>query len=128
MAHAIDKQVGSQVRARREALGMSQTKLADAVSLTFQQIQKYEKGTNRIGASRLQQFSNILGVPIPFFFQDPTDTSSQRKVKSADPEIAHVSEFISSSDGRALMKAYTKLKNAKLRRTIARFVEDLASR
>ena len=128
MAHAIDKQVGSQVRSRRLALGMSQSKLADAVGLTFQQIQKYEKGANRISASRLQQFSNILGAPVPFFFPDSPSPSSQRKMKSADPAMTHVSEFISSADGRDLMKAYTKIKDAKLRRGIAVFVEELAAR
>jgi transcriptional regulator with XRE-family HTH domain len=69
VAHDIDKHVGSQVRACRLARGISQSKLAEAVGLTFQQIQKYEKGANRISASRLQQFSNILGVLVPFFFQ-----------------------------------------------------------
>ena len=125
MAHAIDKQVGSQVRSRRLALGMSQSKLADAVGLTFQQIQKYEKGANRISASRLQQFSNILGVPVPYFFQD---SPSPRKMKSADPAMALLSEFISSADGRDLMKAYTKIKDAKLRRGIALLVEELGAR
>lgn len=128
MAHAIDRQVGSQVRARRQALGMSQSKLADAVGLTFQQIQKYEKGANRISASRLQQFYNILGVPVHFFFQDSSSSSSQRKMKSADPAITHVSEFIASEDGQDLMKAYMKIKDVKLRRSIATFVEELAAR
>src|SRR5436853_4963170 len=65
----IDKHVGSRVRMRRMMLGMSQEKLGDALGLTFQQVQKYEKGTNRIGASRLQQISLILQVPISFFFE-----------------------------------------------------------
>jgi transcriptional regulator with XRE-family HTH domain len=65
----IDKHVGSRVRMRRMMLGMSQEKLGDALGLTFQQVQKYEKGTNRIGASRLQQISNILQVPVAFFFE-----------------------------------------------------------
>ena len=128
MANAVDKQVGSQVRARRQAIGMSQSKLADAVGLTFQQIQKYEKGTNRIGASRLQQFSNILSVPVKFFFEDSSSSPSQRKMKSADPAITHVSEFIASEDGRNLMKAHMKIKDAKLKRAIATFVEELAAR
>jgi transcriptional regulator with XRE-family HTH domain len=128
VAHNIDKQVGSQVRARRQALGMSQSKLAEAVDLTFQQIQKYEKGANRISASRLQQFSNILGVPVPFFFQDSASSSSQRKMKSADPAITYVSDFISSADGQDLMKAYMKIRDAKLRRAIATFVEEVAAR
>jgi len=106
---------------------MSQSKLADAVGLTFQQIQKYEKGANRIGASRLQQFSNILGVPVKFFFQDSSSSPSQRKMKSADPAITHVSEFIASEDGRNFMKAYMKIRDAKLKRAIATFVEELAA-
>ena len=65
----IDKHVGSRVRMRRMMLGMSQEKLGDALALTFQQVQKYEKGTNRIGASRLQQISQILQVPVAFFFE-----------------------------------------------------------
>ena len=65
----IDKHVGSRVRMRRMMMSMSQEKLGDALSLTFQQVQKYEKGTNRVGASRLQAISNVLGVPISFFFQ-----------------------------------------------------------
>ena len=65
----IDKHVGSRVRMRRMMLGMSQEKLGDALGLTFQQVQKYEKGTNRIGASRLQQISLILQVPVSFFFE-----------------------------------------------------------
>src|ERR1700751_4114459 len=65
----IDKHVGSRVRMRRMMLAMSQEKLGDALGLTFQQVQKYEKGTNRIGASRLQQISHILQVPVAFFFE-----------------------------------------------------------
>jgi transcriptional regulator with XRE-family HTH domain len=67
--NATDKHVGARVRMRRLMLGMSQTKLGEAVGLTFQQIHKYEKGTNRIGGSRLQQFAHILHVPVPFFFE-----------------------------------------------------------
>jgi transcriptional regulator with XRE-family HTH domain len=116
------------VRACRQAHGISQTKLADAVGLTFQQIQIYEKGSNRISASRLQQFSNILGVPVAFFFNDPPSSASQRKKKSAGPAITHISEFISTVDGRDFMKAYIKLKDAKLRRGIAAYIEELAAR
>ena len=65
----IDRHVGSRVRMRRMMLSMSQEKLGDALGLTFQQVQKYEKGTNRIGASRLQQIAHILQVPVSFFFE-----------------------------------------------------------
>ena len=80
-----DKHVGGRVRMGRLKLEMSQSKLGEAVGLTFQQIQKYEKGTNRVGASRLQQFSNILGVPGSFFFEGGSNASSQRKAKAIDP-------------------------------------------
>ena len=73
----IDKHVGSRVRMRRMMLGMSQEKLGDALGLTFQQVQKYEKGTNRIGASRLQQISLILQVPVAFFFEGCAAASGQ---------------------------------------------------
>jgi transcriptional regulator with XRE-family HTH domain len=65
----VDKHVGSRVRIARNMLGMSQEKLADGLGLTFQQVQKYESGTNRIGASRLQHISHILQIPVPFFFE-----------------------------------------------------------
>ena len=81
----IDKHVGSRVRMRRMMVGMSQEKLGDALGLTFQQVQKYEKGTNRIGASRLQQISIILQVPVSFFFEGapaPPGTASPGKTTS----------------------------------------------
>ena len=108
------------------ALGKSQSWLADAVGLTFQQIQKYEKGTNRIGSSRLQQFANLLDVPISFFFEGAPGKSSRTKAKVADPLVDGMSKFVSSSDGVALMKAFTHIKDAKLRRGIANLVEQIA--
>ena len=81
----IDKHVGARVRMRRMMLSMSQEKLGDALGLTFQQVQKYEKGTNRIGASRLQQIANILQVPVSFFFEGAPNTPGpfQRHGRSA---------------------------------------------
>ena len=75
-----DKHVGARVRMRRMMLAMSQEKLGDALGLTFQQVQKYEKGTNRIGASRLQQISNILQVPVSFFFEGAPNNSNRNWV------------------------------------------------
>src|SRR5881394_2064805 len=74
----IDRHVGSRVRMRRRMLAMSQGKLGDALGLTFQQVQKYEKGTNRIGAGRLQEISHILQVPIAFFYEDALDGTARR--------------------------------------------------
>ena len=121
-----DQHVGSCVRMRRMALGKSQSWLADAVGLTFQQIQKYEKGTNRIGSSRLQQFANLLDVPISFFFEDAPGKSSRTKAKVVDPLVDGMSKFVSSSDGVALIKAFMRIKDAKLRRGIANLVEQIA--
>jgi transcriptional regulator with XRE-family HTH domain len=121
-----DMHVGNRVRDRRQSLGMSQTKLAEAVGLTFQQIQKYEKGTNRVGGSRLQQFANILNVPISFFFEGGPNAPSQRKAGAIDPSITYLSEFISSKDGLALIKAFMQIKNTKLRRGITNMVEQIA--
>lgn len=119
----VDQYVGGRVRARRLALGMSQEKLADVLHLTFQQVQKYEKGTNRISSSRLMQIAAALKVPVTFFFEGGPD---QRKLaKSAEP-MNYVSDFIHSSDGLALIRAFIKLPNAKLRRSVVTLVEDIA--
>ena len=120
----IDKHVGRRVRMRRLMLGMSQQKLADAFELTFQQVQKYEKGTNRISASRLQQIANTLQVPATFFFED---APGQRKANGSAPSPAYVSEFLATSDGIALTRSFTRLSSAKLRRSIVNLVEEIAT-
>ena len=109
-----DKHVGARVRMRRMMLSMSQEKLGDALDLTFQQVQKYEKGANRIGASRLQQIAHILQVPVSFFFD------------GAPNAPAYVSDFLATSDGLALTKAFMGIKDAKLRRRIVDLVEQIA--
>ncbi len=124
-----DKHVGSRVRMRRMMLGMSQEKLGDALGLTFQQVQKYEKGTNRIGASRLQQICQILQVPVEFFFEGaPNAPSGTRTEGMAEaPSPAYVSDFLATSDGLALTKAFMLIKNSKLRRRIVDLVEQIAA-
>ncbi|MDP2298407.1 MAG: helix-turn-helix transcriptional regulator [Pseudolabrys sp.] len=119
----IDKHVGSRVRMRRMMLGMSQEKLGDALDLTFQQVQKYEKGTNRIGASRLHHIADILQVPVAFFFEG---APGQSKLDGKAPSPAYVSDFLSTSDGLALTKAFMQIKNTKLRRSIVNAVEEIA--
>src|SRR6201996_5200722 len=105
-----DKHVGSRVRMRRMMLGMSQEKLGDALGLTFQQVQKYEKGTNRIGASRLQQISHILQVPVAFFFEGAPALHSQPDgPATAAPSPTYVSDFLATSDGLALTKAFMRI-------------------
>jgi transcriptional regulator with XRE-family HTH domain len=122
----IDRHVGSRVRMRRMMLNMSQEKLGDALGLTFQQVQKYEKGTNRIGASRLQQISNILSVPVSFFFEGAPHGGGHSSGMSEAPSPAYVSDFLATSDGLALTKAFMRIKNSKLRRRIVDLVEHIA--
>lgn len=124
----IDKHVGSRVRMRRMMLGMSQEKLGDALNLTFQQVQKYEKGTNRIGASRLQQISNILQVPVSFFFEGAPEVSGEIRPSGMNeaPSPAYVSDFLATSDGLALTKAFMRIHDGKLRRRIVDLVEQIA--
>jgi len=123
----IDKHVGSRVRMRRMMLSMSQEKLGDALGLTFQQVQKYEKGTNRIGASRLQQIAHILQVPVSFFFEGaPHVAGAPSGGMSEAPSPAYVSDFLATSDGLSLTKAFMRIKNSKLRRRIVDLVEQIA--
>ena len=121
-----DKHVGSRVRMRRMMLSMSQEKLGDALGLTFQQVQKYEKGTNRIGASRLQQIAQILQVPVSFFFEGAPHSGHGGGMSEA-PSPAYVSDFLATSDGLSLTKAFMRIKSSKLRRRIVDLVEQIAS-
>ena len=104
-------------------LGMSQTTLADGLDLTFQQVQKYEKGTNRISASRLQHVSRILHVAIAYFFEG---SPVQLKVKGNAPSSAYVSDFLATTDGLTLVKAFTQIKNASVRHHIVKLVNEIA--
>jgi transcriptional regulator with XRE-family HTH domain len=122
----IDRHVGSRVRMRRMMLGMSQEKLGDALDLTFQQVQKYEKGTNRIGASRLQSIAHILQVPVSFFFEGaPTGVAHPTEMGEA-PSPAYLSDFLASSEGLALTKAFMRIKDPKIRRRVVDLVEAIA--
>lgn len=123
--NSIDIHVGSRVRMRRLMLDMSQTNLADAIGITFQQVQKYEKGTNRISASRLQHISTILQVPVPFFFEGAPLMPGQHKGNGAAPSPAYVTEFLASNDGLALTKAFMRIKKRDLRRRIVALVEEI---
>ena len=125
----IDKHVGSRVRMRRMMLGMSQEKLGSALGLTFQQVQKYEKGTNRIGASRVQQISQILQVPVAFFFEGAPDLQPHVDGTSATysaPSATDLSDFLATQEGLALTRAFTRIKEARLRRRIVDLIEEIA--
>jgi transcriptional regulator with XRE-family HTH domain len=124
----IDKHVGGRLRMRRLMLDMSQTAIGDALGLTFQQVQKYEKGANRISASRLQQLCQILQVPVAFFFEGAPRALGLPEPPEADAESpAYVSDFLATSDGVALVKAFTRIRDAKVRRAIVALVQQVVS-
>jgi transcriptional regulator with XRE-family HTH domain len=123
----IDKHVGSRVRMRRQMLAMSQTQLGDALGLTFQQVQKYEKGTNRMGASRLQQMSDILQVPVEFFFEGAPNASAPHGSNRSALSMVEIDDFVSNSDGLRLIGAFMRIDNAALRRRIVMLVQEIAT-
>ena len=123
----VDIHVGSRVRLRRNMLGMSQEKLGESLGITFQQIQKYEKGTNRVGASRLQAISSVLGVPVSFFFEDaPGHSSGGTRGLSEDSSTTYVVDFLNSAEGLQLNRAFVKIADAKIRRKVIDLVKALA--
>jgi len=124
----IDIHVGSRVRLRRNMLGMSQEKLGESLGITFQQIQKYEKGTNRVGASRLQAIASILGVPVSFFFEDaPGGNSGQGPGFAEDSSANYVVDFLNTSEGLQLNRAFVKISDSKVRRKVVELVKALSA-
>ena len=120
-ANPIDAQVGNRVRLRRMLIGMSQERLGELLGLTFQQVQKYEKGVNRIGAGRLFEIARILGVPIDFFY-DGVAAPAEGLVDATPP----VMEFMSSGEGLQLSLAFMKIKDPKVRKRVLDLVKSLA--
>lgn len=121
----IDIHVGGRIRLRRNMLGMSQEKLGEQLGITFQQVQKYEKGTNRVGASRLQAIATILEVPVSdFFVGAPGGTPDEGFAE--DSQTTYVVDFLSSSEGLALNRAFSRIKDPKVRRRIVELVRSLA--
>jgi transcriptional regulator with XRE-family HTH domain len=123
----VDKHVGNRVRVRRLMLGISQQKLGGAIGVAFQQVQKYETGANRIGASRLQRISEILEVPAAFFFEGAPNLHRAGHGMKEAPSPAYVSDFLAASDGLSLTKAFMRIKERKLRRSIVDLVKKIAS-
>ncbi len=123
----IDRHVGSRVRMQRILMKMSQEKLGEALGLTFQQVQKYEKGTNRIGASRLQQISKTLNVPPSFFFEGaPTPDNAAPPGFADDSPAQYVVDFLSTAEGIHLNRAFAKIKDPKVRKRVIDLVTALA--
>lgn len=130
-ANPVDVHVGSRVRLRRMLLGMSQEKLGERLGLTFQQIQKYEKGVNRIGASRLFDMARVLGVKVDYFYDEvPNNVAS---TEAAAPGFAepnsepYAAEFLGTREGLELNKAFARISDAKVRRSIVELVRSLAN-
>ena len=129
-ANPIDIHVGSRVRFRRMLLGMSQEKLGERLGLTFQQVQKYEKGINRIGASRLFDLAQVLGVPVQFFYDEVPVPETQRialETLPARPDEHSIVEFLRSRDGLELNRAFVRIADLKARRAIVELVRTLAN-
>jgi transcriptional regulator with XRE-family HTH domain len=122
----IDRHVGSRVRMQRLLMKMSQEKLGDALGLTFQQIQKYEKGLNRIGASRLQQISKTLNVPPSFFFEGAPSLASEGNGFAEESSSQYVVNFLSTAEGLHLNRAFARIKDPKIRKRVLDLVTTLA--
>jgi transcriptional regulator with XRE-family HTH domain len=121
----IDRHVGGRVRMRRMMIKMSQEKLGDALGLTFQQVQKYEKGTNRIGASRLQQIAGVLGVPVDFFFSGAPQADAPAG-GFGEPAPANYEADLLTSDGLKLLRAFHGIKDQKVRRRLIDLAQVLS--
>ena len=121
-----DQHIGSRVRMRRKMLAMSQEQLAEALGITYQQVQKNEKGTNRIGASRLQQISHILQVPVTFFFEGAPNAAAPHDSSGSALSMAQIDDFVSDSNGLRLIGAFMRIDNAALRRRIVMLVQEIA--
>lgn len=125
----IDRHVGARVRMRRMMIGMSQERLGEALGLTFQQVQKYEKGTNRISASRLQQISETLNIPLAFFFKGaPVAEGGAVNGGFAEsaPEEGYASDFVMTAEGLSLNRAFARITDPKVRKRIVDLIVALA--
>ncbi|WEX09257.1 helix-turn-helix domain-containing protein [Chelativorans sp. AA-79] len=123
----IDVHVGSRIRLRRNMLGVSQEKLGESLGITFQQIQKYEKGTNRVGASRLQAIASILNAPVSFFFEGAPSDDKEGGAGFSEEGSTYVADFLSSSEGIQLNRAFVRIADPKVRRRVLDLVKALAA-
>ncbi|HYZ34565.1 MAG TPA: helix-turn-helix transcriptional regulator [Crenalkalicoccus sp.] len=126
----IDVHVGSRVRLRRTLLGMSQEKLGEALGLTFQQVQKYERGVNRIGASRLFDLARVLDVPIGFFFDDMPEamggSAARRAVGFADTQESFEDDTLRRRETLELVRAYYRITDTSVRKRVFDLIKSLA--
>jgi transcriptional regulator with XRE-family HTH domain len=125
-ANPVDAQVGSRVRLRRMLIGMSQERLGELLGLTFQQVQKYEKGVNRIGAGRLFDVARILGVPIDYFYENVSSQLAGSRSVSEGEVSPSVMDFVASGEGLQLSLAFMRIQDAKVRKRVLDLVRSLA--
>lgn len=123
----IDVHVGSRVRLRRNMLGLSQEKLGDSLGITFQQVQKYEKGINRVGASRLQNIAAVLKVPVSYFFEDAPGSKSAAGM-AEEGSSSYVVDFLNTSEGLRLNRAFVKISDPKVRQRVIELIKALGDR
>ena len=124
---AVDIHVGQKLRARRIILQMSQTAIADALGITFQQIQKYERGVNRVGASRLQEISDALGVS-PFYFFEGAPTVGKKAPAPNEGELSEhaIVTFLATPEGAALVRGFLAIKQKPIRQALVDFIGSIA--
>jgi len=120
-AHPVDRHVGLHIRIRRKSVGMSQERLAEALSITFQQIQKYERGANRVSASKLWEIAHALRTNVAYFYE-----GLEPEEQTADDELGELREFLLSHDGAELARCFTRVRNSDLRRKIVDLVKVVA--
>jgi transcriptional regulator with XRE-family HTH domain len=127
-ANAVDAHVGGRVRSRRALLGLSQERLGEMLGLTFQQIQKYERGANRISAGRLFELARILGVGVPYFYEGLTEDGPRRSYGFAEDEAPAPTpkESVTRAEGMQLTTAYGQISDPKVRRQVLELVKSLA--
>jgi transcriptional regulator with XRE-family HTH domain len=123
---AIDVFVGGRIRMRRMMLKMSQTRLGEELGITFQQVQKYEKGTNRVGASRLQKIATVLGVPPSFFFNQESEEPASTAGIGDFLAMNDISQFLQSREGVTLNQSFLKISDPKVRQKIVALVKAMA--
>ena len=123
----VDLLIGTKIRLRRHVLGMSQTDLGNRIGVTFQQVQKYEKGTNRISASALQQIAKFLEVPAAYFFEGANSVEASFLSGFAEENDAiYVADFLSTMEGQQLARAFSRIQDAKVRKRLVDLVLSLA--
>ena len=121
----VDVHVGARVRMRRRFLGLTQQALAESLNLTFQQVQKYERGANRVSASKLYEIARALQVPVPYFFEGLAETGSAADDEARGAELS-IREFLMTSEGQELASLYPRIEASRLRRQVLELVRTIA--